>query len=109
MCFKEIKKNMGLNLSFFRTPKHRVFNYRPLYYDERKEDLKERIENAQNWEKGEYVPGKSIRGSFGKIKYDVKRSDNSSKLRRILTLIALVMFMLALLYFSQFLGVFFNN
>ena len=28
-------------ITFFPTPKHRVFNYQPRYYDERKERLKE--------------------------------------------------------------------
>ena len=26
-----------MKISFFKTPKHRVFNYTPVYYDERKE------------------------------------------------------------------------
>ena len=49
---------MALKFSFFRTPKHRVFNYQPLYYDERKEELEERIARAkeeaqrENWEAG---------------------------------------------------------
>jgi len=32
--------------SLFKQPKHRVFNYQPLYYDERKEALEQLIQNA---------------------------------------------------------------
>ena len=31
---------MGFNFGFFGTPEHRVFKYRPRYYDEEKEALK---------------------------------------------------------------------
>ena len=35
---------MGIRLSFFKTPKHKVFNYIPIYYDERKERMQERLD-----------------------------------------------------------------
>ena len=38
---------------FFKTPKHRVFEYKPLYYDPRKEALDEKIENARKRDAGE--------------------------------------------------------
>lgn len=44
---------MGLKLSFFKTPKNRVFNYQPLYYDERKEELEQRIARAKDEAKSE--------------------------------------------------------
>ncbi len=31
--------------SFFKTPRHKQFNYEPLYYDERKEKLQERMDS----------------------------------------------------------------
>ena len=34
---------MGFNFNFFGTPEHRVFRYRPRYYDEEKEALKEKF------------------------------------------------------------------
>ena len=33
---------------FFKTPKHRVFEYKPLYYDPRKEALDEKLSNSAN-------------------------------------------------------------
>ena len=32
-----------LGLSFFKSPKHRKFNYIPVYYDEQQEELNERV------------------------------------------------------------------
>ena len=36
-------ETMGFNFGFFGTPEHRVFHYRPRYYDEEKEALKEKF------------------------------------------------------------------
>lgn len=99
---------MGLNISFFRTPQHKVFNYQPIYYDERKEALKEKIEQAQRREKGEYVPGESIKGSFKRVKFDVKRGRSYGSLVRIITVVALVALMVSLIYMVQLFDGFFS-
>ena len=36
-----------LKISFFKTQKHRVFNYTPRHYDPQKEELDERVRNAE--------------------------------------------------------------
>ncbi len=96
---------MGLNLGIFKTTRHKVFNYQPLYYDERKEALDEKIEKARRKEKGEYVPGESIKGAFSKrVRYDVKRSKSRDSIIRLISIIALVIFMIALIYISKFIG-----
>lgn len=98
---------MGLNFGIFKTTRHKVFNYQPLYYDERKEALDEKIEKARRKEKGEYVPGASIKGSFSankRIRYDVKRSKSRDSVRRFITLAALVIFMIAMIYIVKYLG-----
>jgi hypothetical protein len=33
-------------LTFFKTPKNKVFNYKPLYYDKRKEEREKRLKSA---------------------------------------------------------------
>lgn len=53
---------MGLRLSFFRTPKHRVFNYQPLYYDQRKEELEERIARAKEEAQSETWAAENAQG-----------------------------------------------
>ena len=59
---------MGL---FFNLPKHRVFNYQPVFYDPKKEDLDARIAKAEREkaeaegkEKEPYVPGEYIKRNF---------------------------------------------
>lgn len=98
---------MGLNLGLFKTPRHRVFNYQPLYYDERKEALNEKVEKARRKEAGDYVPGEDIKGAFSKMKYNVKRSKSKDSTRRFITLITLVVFMIALVYIAKYMGLFF--
>lgn len=47
---------MAIKFSLFKTPKHRVFQHRPLYYDvkkERKEELERMVNEART---GEYDP-----------------------------------------------------
>lgn len=96
---------MGLNLGMFRTPRHKVFNYQPLYYDERKEALNERLEKARRKDSGEYVPGENIRGAFSnRLRFDVQRSRRKDSVRRMFTFVALVIFMLALVYIAKYMG-----
>ena len=46
---------MGFNFSFFGSQEHRVFNYKPRYYDPEKEALKEKFGHVDGTlEKEEY-------------------------------------------------------
>ncbi len=38
---------MNIRGNLFRTPKHKKFQYTPRYYDEQKEELKERVRRAE--------------------------------------------------------------
>lgn len=95
---------MGLNLGMFKTPRHKVFNYQPLYYDERKEALDEKIAMAHRKKTGEYVPGEGLKGAFKRINIDVRRSKSNDPIRRFITLITLVIFMIALVFIAQHIG-----
>ena len=58
---------MGL-FNFFGENEHRVFNYKPIYYDPAEEERKRRfgaVDGTMEKEKeeGTYVPGSYIRGS----------------------------------------------
>lgn len=116
---------MALKLSFFKTPKHRVFNYQPLYYDERKEELQERIARAREEAKEEerrkfglpksgndggerYIPGKNIRTNFRRNFYENRRRTGSPFIMRIVVLLSLAGLMVALYYISQALGFLFQ-
>lgn len=86
---------------FFKTPKHRVFEYKPLYYDPRKEALDEKIENQRKRDAGEYVPGDHVRRGFNRIRFDSKRSSGTSPVVRFITIIGLAVLIAALLYFTD--------
>ena len=97
------------SLKLFNTPKHKVFNYQPVYYDERKEALEEKIAAAERRNKGQYVPGESIKGAFTKPRFEVKRSSSMvDKVIRILTIVTLAILMLAVLYFTNVIDLFFK-
>ena len=74
MYVKPLLRNdiMGIRLSFFKTPQHRVFNYTPIYYDERKERMQERLDaiekekaekEGREWKNERYIPGRNIKGN----------------------------------------------
>ena len=55
--------------NFFGDNEHRVFNYKPIYYDPAEEERKRRfgaVDGTLDKEKeeGTYVPGSYVRGSF---------------------------------------------
>lgn len=90
--FVELKfYKMGIP-SFFRTYKHKVFEYRPRYYDENKEELDNIIKNAE-LEKGIKKEGefkRSItRGSFRENRINVKQTNFQSTIRLIIILLIL--------------------
>ncbi len=98
-----------LSFKLFNTPKHKVFNYQPVYYDERKEALEERIAAAERKNKGQYVPGESIKGAFTKPRFEVKKSSGvTDKIVRLLTIVTLAILMLAVLYFTNVMDLFFR-
>ncbi|MCQ2136922.1 MAG: hypothetical protein MJY67_08415 [Bacteroidales bacterium] len=65
---------MAFNFGFFGTPEHRVFNYRPRYYDEEKEALKEKFGHVDGTKESEYVPGSYLKGSLREGRYQRQRS-----------------------------------
>ena len=89
---------MGM-IGFFKIPKPRQFNYKPVFYDANKEELKER-EQVIKQELGltdENDPRVSIRNRIRR-EYNRKRNvgtDRKSSLR----LVIIIMILLAIAYF----------
>ena len=96
-----------MGFAFFKEPSHKVFNYKPRFYDPAKEELERKIDEAERQSRGEYVPGAAIRGSFQRMRMESKRSRAVSPAKRILTLITIAIILLALFYFSEYMGLFF--
>ncbi len=92
--------------NLFGDNEHRVFNYKPIYYDPEKEELKRRFGAVdgslqKEKEKGTYVPGSYIKGSLRGGNYQRTRSH----LRKAQTLIGIVTMLLiavVLWYIAKF-------
>lgn len=93
--------------SLFKTPRHRQFNYRPIYYNQQKEELQERIRKIEQEmgvnkkEDSNYRPGiqrGQMRGHFR----DVKRLKRQSNVRLLIILLALFALAYYLIYNNLF-------
>lgn len=97
---------MGLRISFFNTPSHRVFNYRPRYYDETKEHIQEleekygKKEGVQEEER-RYIPGAAIQNAYRKGLEGERRSSGNGKIRKLIILVSLLAAMVAAYYLAQ--------
>ncbi len=92
---------MGL-FNFFGDNEHRVFNYRPRYYDPEEEKRKQMfgaVDGTAEKEKaeGKYVPGSYIKGSLRDGNYSRTRT-HMSKTHTIIGIITLLL-IAAVLYF----------
>ena len=85
------EKVMGMfNFGFFGTQEHRVFNYRPRYYDPEKEALKDKFGSVDgSKEKEGYAPGTYIKGSLRGGRYQKTRG--ASRLQRIIGMVTLIL------------------
>ena len=96
----------GFNFGFFGDQEHRVFNYKPRYYDPEAEKRKQMFgdvdgSNDAAREEGSYVPGSSLRGAFRNGKYQKTRS-SATKAQGIITLITLLLIVGVLIFFTKF-------
>ena len=91
---------MAFNFSFFGTNEHRVFNYKPRYYDVEKEELKRKFGHVDGSMKDEtYVPGSYIKGSFRNGNY--QRQRGQTKAQKIIGLIALVLMFVVIFFIAK--------
>ncbi|MBR5724601.1 MAG: hypothetical protein IKX62_04425 [Bacteroidales bacterium] len=94
---------MGL-FNFFGDNEHRVFNYKPIYYDPAEEERKRRfgaVDGTLEKEKkeGTYVPGSYIKGSFRegpRTRTPMKRAQT------IIGIISLLLIVVVLWYIAKF-------
>ncbi len=68
-----------------KLPRHKNFNYTPVYYDEAKEELNERIARAEAEAKGEKYTGTlkagSLRSSWERGRGRIRQSNRTSYVR----------------------------
>lgn len=96
---------MGL-FNFFGESEHRVFNYKPIYYDPEEEKRKQMfgavdgtIEKEK--EKGTYVPGSYIKGSLRDGAYRRTRG-HMGKTQTIIGIITMLLIFAVLFFIARF-------
>jgi hypothetical protein len=88
---------MPFRISFFKTPKHKVFNYTPRYWDPEKEVKESRNEKSQPV---------LTRGCFQEIRQRSRKRNPVGTLGRIIFLLTIAALLMAALYFSKFIEIF---
>ncbi|MBQ0024589.1 MAG: hypothetical protein KBT00_02550 [Bacteroidales bacterium] len=96
---------MGIRIGFFSTPQHRVFNYKPRYYDATKEHIKELEEkyskNEDSSKEKRYIPGAAIQSAYRDGLDGMRREGGNRNLKRIIILVTLAAAMVAAYYLAQ--------
>ena len=87
---------MGI-FNMFGEQEHRVFNYKPIYYDKDKEERQ--IEKAK--EEGTYVPGSYIKESMREGR-DRRTRSHANKAQNIIGLVGLLLIFIVLFYIAKF-------
>ena len=80
--------------NWFGESEHRVFNYKPRYYDKSEDERKQKEEEA-------YVPGSYLRGSMRNGRYSRTRG-HSNKVQNIIGIIGLILVMIVLWNIAKF-------
>lgn len=97
------------HFGWFGEQEHRVFNYKPVYYDPEKEERRRMFgkvdgsaENERKGEDGEMVhaPGSYIQGAFRNGNYARRRG--GSRVQSLIGVIGLVLVLVVLLMISRF-------
>ena len=92
--------------SWFGDQEHRVFNYKPVYYDPEKEERRRRFGKVDgsagkpDEKTGEYAPGSYIQGSFRDGNYARRRG--ATRAQSIIGIIGLVLVAIVLIYIAKF-------
>ena len=100
---------MGV-FNWFGEQEHRVFDYKPIYYDKEKEKLKEKFgrvdgsleseESNEDGKKEGYVPGSYIKGSLRDGNYQSSRG-NATKAQNYIGIIGLLLVFIVLFYIAK--------
>ena len=96
---------MGL-FNFFGENEHRVFNYKPIYYDPEEEKRRQMFGAVDGTlerekEKGTYVPGSYIKGSLRDGNYSRTRG-HMGKTQTIIGIITLLLIVAVLYFIAKF-------
>ena len=96
---------MGL-FNWFGEQEHNTFDYKPIYYDKEKDELKQKfghVDGSEGREESEkpYAPGSYIKGSLRNGRYQ-KTVRAGNKAQNIIGLVGLLLVVLVLMYILKF-------
>lgn len=96
---------MGL-FNFFGDSEHRVFNYKPIYYDRERDELKRKFGRVDGGaekenEDGTYVPGAYLHGSMRDGAYR-KAKSHLNKVQTIIGIVTLLLICAVLFFIAKF-------
>ena len=87
------------NFGIFGDQEHRVFNYKPRYYDPEKEAMKEKFAGVDgSMEKKEYSPGSYVKGAF---KREDRYRTTAGRARMFVSLGCLLLIVVVLIYIAK--------
>ena len=95
---------MAFRLTFFRIPEHRVYSYKPRFYDEAKERIAEAEEKYHPKENttGKYIPGLEIREAYRKgIVEGKKKQAGGAGVNRLVLFATLILLFIAAYYLAK--------
>ena len=95
------------NFGFFGNQEHRVFNYKPRYYDPEEEERRRMFgdvdgSNEKAKAEGKYVPGSSIRGAWRDGNYQRSQGTRGGRTRTIIGLVTLLLIAAVLIFITKF-------
>lgn len=97
---------MGL-FNFPGEQEHRTFHHKPIYYDEKEEELRQTfgrvdgtLEKESRDKDGNHIPGSYIKGSLRNGNYARRKGGTTAQ--RIIGLIGLILFSVILIYLVKF-------
>ncbi|MBO7543981.1 MAG: hypothetical protein J6T02_00180 [Bacteroidales bacterium] len=97
----------GFNFGFFGDQEHKVFNYKPRYYDPEAEERKAKfaavdgtMDKSKDGE-GAAVPGSHLRGAFRGGNYSRRRT-SGGRVQIIIGFVTLLLIAVVLIYITKF-------
>lgn len=92
--------------NWFGEQEHNTFDYKPIYYDKEKDELKKKfgkvdVSMDKEEDKSTYVPGSYIKGSLRDGNYQ-KSVRAGSRAQNIIGLVGLILVIIVLLYIAKF-------
>lgn len=92
--------------NWFGEQEHNTFDYKPIYYDKEKDELRKKfgkVDGSEDMkdEKTPYVPGSYIKGSLRDGNYQ-KSVRAGNRAQNIIGLVGLILVIIALLYIAKF-------